>query len=121
MKNYQIKEAYQALMTLGRERLPVRTAIAVMTAGSALERIMKSIADVERVIIARYSPKQDGDSLKFESIEDAEACREELTELYDLECDLGGQAMIEIDISGIEDLKITPQDIRALEGIVSFK
>ena len=117
MKQRVIVRAYKALIKLGQQDLPVRLAFELFKVKSALQPHLDFQIDEENKASAGATVNPDG-SITFGSTEAADAFRERLRELGDIDVDLKIRpAQIPLSTPG---LTLSMDDIEALNCFVQF-
>ena len=117
MKQFRIIKAYKALTKLGQQDLPIRLAFDLFKIKQALQPQWDFQLDEENKLAASAKVSADG-SVTFDSPEAAEAFRQKLKELSDIDVDLKiTPARIPLSIPG---LTLSMDDIDALDCFVQF-
>ena len=117
MKQFRIIKAYKALIKLGQQDLPIRLAFDLFKIKQALQPQWDFQLDEENKLAASAKVSADG-SVTFDSPEAAEAFRQKLKELSDIDVDLKiTPARIPLSIPG---LTLSMDDIDALDCFVQF-
>ena len=117
MKQFKIIKAYKALTKLGQQDLPIRLAFDLFKIKQALQPQWDFQLDEENKLAASAKVSADG-SVTFDSPEAAEAFRQKLKELSDIDVDLKiTPARIPLSIPG---LTLSMDDIDALDCFVQF-
>lgn len=117
MKQFKIIKVYKALTKLGQQDLPIKLAFDLFKIKQALQPQWDFQVDEENKLSAGAIVKPDG-SVAFDSQEEADAFRQRLIELSSMEVDLKVKP-VQVPIS-IPGLKLSMEDIEALDGIVQF-
>ena len=119
MKQGKIIQAMKALNTLAAQALPIKTACAIHRMRVALRPAWEFQQEEEEKLLSRLHPMLNSNgSLDFKTPKDAQEFREKLKELADMEAD--GIAIQPINVATMEGIKLSANDIEALDGFVSF-
>ena len=117
MKQFRIIKAYKALIKLGQQDLPIKLAFDLFKIKQALQPQWDFQVDEENKLAVNAKVNADG-SVTFDSPEAAEAFRQKLKELSDIDVDLKiTPARIPLSIPG---LTLSMDDIDALDCFVQF-
>ena len=117
MKQFKVIKAYKALTKLGQQDLPIKLAFDLFKIKQALQPQWDFQLDEENKLAANAKVNADG-SVTFDSPETAEAFRQKLKELSDIDVDLKiTPARIPLSIPG---LTLSMDDIDALDCFVQF-
>lgn len=117
MKQAAIIKAYRAINKLGRQDLPIKLAFDLFKIKQALQPQWDFQVDEENKLAVNAKVNADG-SVTFDSPEAAEAFRQKLKELSDIDVDLKiTPARIPLSIPG---LTLSMDDIDALDCFVQF-
>ena len=117
MKQFKIIKAYKALTKLGQQDLPIKLAFDLFKIKQALQPQWDFQVDEENKLAVNAKVNADG-SVTFDSPEAAEAFRQKLKELSDIDVDLKiTPARIPLSIPG---LTLSMDDIDALDCFVQF-
>lgn len=117
MKQATIIKAYRAINKLGQQDLPIKLAFDLFQIKRALQPHWDFQLDEENKLTASAKVNADG-SVTFDSPEAAEAFRQKLKELSDIDVDLKiTPARIPLSIPG---LTLSMDDIDALDCFVQF-
>ena len=117
MKQLRIIKAYKALTKLGQQDLPIKLAFDLFKIKQALQPQWDFQLGEENNLTASAKVNADG-SVTFDSPEAAEAFRQKLKELSDIDVDLKiTPARIPLSIPG---LTLSMDDIDALDCFVQF-
>ena len=112
IKQYQVSRAYLALNRLNDARMPVPVACAIEALMSALKKHYDAELDAERKVLEKY-----GGSIKGGKYS---AYQKEIDAVLDLDVTVDVNP-ITIPCNDMQDVKISPADIRALAAFVKFK
>ena len=117
MKQFKVIKAYKALTKLGQQDLPIKLAFDLFKIKQALQPHWDFQVDEENKLAVNAKVNADG-SVTFDSPEAAEAFRQKLKELSDIDVDLKiTPARIPLSIPG---LTLSMDDIDALDCFVQF-
>lgn len=117
MKQAAIIKAYRAINKLGQQDLPIKLAFDLFKIKQALQPHWDFQVDEENKLAVNAKVNADG-SVTFDSPEAAEAFRQKLKELSDIDVDLKiTPARIPLSIPG---LTLSMDDIDALDCFVQF-
>ncbi len=117
MKQAAIIKAYRAINKLGQQDLPIKLAFDLFKIKQALQPQWDFQVDEENKLAVNAKVNADG-SVTFDSPEAAEAFRQKLKELSDIDVDLKiTPARIPLSIPG---LTLSMDDIDALDCFVQF-
>ena len=117
MKQFKVIKAYKALTKLGQQDLPIKLAFDLFKIKQALQPQWDFQLDEENKLAANAKVNADG-SVTFDSPEAAEAFRQKLKELSDIDVDLKVKP-VQIPIS-IPGLTLSMDDVDALDCFVQF-
>ena len=117
MKQFKVIKAYKALTKLGQQDLPIKLAFDLFKIKQALQPQWDFQLDEENKLAANAKVNADG-SVTFDSPEAAEAFRQKLKELSDIDVDLKVKP-VQIPIS-IHGLTLSMDDVDALDCFVQF-
>ena len=117
MKQFRIIKAYKALIKLGQQDLPIKLAFDLFKIKQALQPQWDFQVDEENKLTASAKVNHDG-TVSFDSPEAADAFRQKLKDLSDIDVDLKiTPARIPLSIPG---LTLSMDDIDALDCFVQF-
>lgn len=121
MKQGQIIGAYVALERLMQCELPARNAFQIMMARQALEPGYKCCIAIQQKTLEKYAGVVGTNGvLTFPSIDAMRAFEKDLNDLLDTDVDIQcPKATVRYD--DIEGIKMRPNDMSALIGIVTFE
>lgn len=117
MKQFKVIKAYKALTKLGQQDLPIKLAFDLFKIKQALQPQWDFQLDEENKLAANAKVNADG-SVTFDSPEAAEAFRQKLKELSNIDVDLKVKP-VQIPLS-IPGLTLSMDDIDALDCFVQF-
>ena len=118
MTQLEAVKAFKVLMSIGQEKIPVGTAYKLFCKKRALQPVFDFQIEQERVIIDRYNAVADErGNISPKNPADRPAMQSDLKALNQMECQIDIEP-IEIEVP--EGLKITVNDVEALEPVVKF-
>ncbi len=121
MKQATINSAYTALMKLQNYKLPVKKAYAIYQLCKVLETPYKFAVAQERKYLDECHGAPGGDgTVKFPTPAECTAFKEKIEALNRMDVELEPEP-VELGESDLGDQMVTPADIAALEGLVSFE
>lgn len=117
MKQFKVIKAYKALTKLGQQDLPIKLAFDLFKIKQALQPQWDFQVDEENKLTTSAKVNPDG-TVSFDSPEAADAFRQKLKDLSDIDVDLKiTPARIPLSIPG---LTLSMDDIDALDCFVQF-
>ena len=117
MKQFKVIKAYKALTKLGQQDLPIKLAFDLFKIKKALQPQWDFQADEEAKMTTGAKVNADG-SVTFETPEAADAFRQRLRELSDIDVDLKIKP-VQIPLS-LPGLTLSMDDVDALDCFVQF-
>lgn len=118
MQQSQIIRAYKSISKLSQLDLPIRLAFDLFRIKSALQP-QWDFQVVEETKAAAGATQLDDGRLQFATAEDAEAFRDKLRALGEIDIELKGLPVARIPLS-TPGLKLSVEDIDALKDFVNF-
>lgn len=121
MKQYQINKAYVVMAKLSQCELPVRVAHDLYMLRCALEPHYKFAAERDRKLLKQYEGRigSDGQPV-FDTEEQARKFYDELAAGNNLEIELNWDTA-SVPYDAMDNCRLTPDDIAALDGLVVFE
>lgn len=119
MKQFEAIKAYKALINLGREKMPADTAYKLFKLKKILQPEFDFQVEQERKCAEMRNAVVDEKGIyKTDNPEDMKALVDDLRELAQMDCNIEVEP-VEIVVDG--SLKLSPDDMEALEAFVVFK
>ncbi len=117
MTQKKVIAAYKALESLSKQALPIKEAYALHKLRAKLKSAWDFQIEQENKLVERLKPKADSGKLFFQTTEDALTWQDEMTAISSMENDI---EFTPVNIGMTDDLRISPDDIEALDGFVVF-
>ena len=120
MKQEKISRAYRALVNLSTHIFPFKVAYEIKMAMDKLKPIIEcAYIEEEKLLKANGGTIKPNGTIEFETSTGMYEYRKAMKEMNDADIQVDIHPFA-IDIVLMENLKITPSDIDALDGILSF-
>lgn len=120
MRQQSVVKACDALYNLTNCRLPVKKAYSVYKLQQALESPYNFVANEERKAIEDcHAEVQPDGKITFKEISDAVKYRDRMNEVYDMDVEIKAEP-VTLTEKDMGDATISPADIAALEGLITF-
>lgn len=120
MKQSEISKAYPSLLKLRDYSLPLQKAYAIYKICDAISGAYDFVCGEEMKYVEECHGEITGDSgIKFDTPMDCAAFRDKLEALGNMETDIE-ILPVHITAEDLGEQKITPADIKNLEGFISF-
>ena len=118
MKHERMFKAYAVLDKLKTQPMPIKAAYKLYKLMGVLKPEWDIQVELENRLIERLKPKfVNGSTLTFSENEEADEWRSQIAELNEAESDISFEA---VNIPINDDMKLSPEDIEALDGFVIF-
>lgn len=119
MKQGKIVAAHKALLNLNEQRLSLTSAYAVYKLLKETQKAWDFQVEQEEKIFTKLKPKMEKkNNWKFATPDDAKSFADFMKELAEMESDI---EIKPITIRLSEEISVTPSDINALDGFVTFE
>ena len=119
MNHGTIIKAYKSIGKIAEQKLPMTTAYKVFKLREKLKPAWDFLVEEEGKLLDDYKPTiQENGTIIFRSIEDKQAYDQRISEIYTMESDIQIEP---VSIPLTDDIFIAPDDIAALEPVVSFQ
>lgn len=120
IKQYQVSRAYLALSRLNDARMPVPVACAIEALMSALKKHYDAELDAEHKTLEKYGGSIKDGRIALPDKDKYGAYQKEIDAVLDLDVTVDVNP-ITIPCNDMQDVRISPADIRALAAFVKFK
>ena len=119
MDNKTIINAYKSLGRISCQKLPLPLAYKIFKLREKMKPVWDFLLEEETKLLDEYKPEiQDGGTIVFKSVSDKQTYERRINDLYSMESDMQFNQII-MPLS--DDISITPDDVAALEPLITFQ